>query len=117
MTGAPAILKAETLVDYGFFAQLLYGFRRGWVAGMRFDFADSDRGDYERELSLDGILLGRDPLRAERWRLSPNLTWYPSEFSKIRLQYNYDNRLIEGEDHSVWLQFEFLIGAHAAHKF
>ena len=57
------------------------------------------------------------PARAERWRLSPNLTWYPTEFSKIRLQYNYDDREIEGVDHSVWLQFEFLLGAHAAHTF
>jgi len=56
-------------------------------------------------------------MRAQRWRLSPNLTWYPTEFSKIRLQYNYDKRSGIGSDHSVWLQFEFLLGAHAAHKF
>jgi hypothetical protein len=69
-------------------------------------------------LSLEGEELGRDPLRGERWRVSPNLTWYPSEFSKIRLQYNYDRRQeIDETDHSVWLQFEFLLGSHAAHKF
>jgi len=45
------------------------------------------------------------------------LTWYPTEFSKFRLQYNYDDRRDFGTDHSVWLQFEFLLGAHAAHKF
>ena len=64
-----------------------------------------------------GTLLGRDPQRDMRWRVSPNLTWYPSEFSKVRLQYNYDDRRGFGDDHSVWLQFEFLLGAHAAHKF
>ena len=64
-----------------------------------------------------GTLLGRDPQRDMRWRLSPNLTWYPSEFSKVRLQYNYDDRRGFGDDHSVWLQFEVLLGAHAAHKF
>ena len=75
-------------------------------------------GDYEElDLTLDGVSVGRDQLRRERWRLSPNLTWYPSEFSKIRLQYNYDNRADLGVDHSVWLQFEFLLGAHASHKF
>lgn len=62
-------------------------------------------------------LFGADPDRATRWRISPNLTWYPSEFSKVRLQYNYDDRDRIGADHSVWLQFEFLLGAHAAHKF
>lgn len=117
-TGLPAVLPGETLTDYGFYSQLLYGFRKGWIAGLRGDFITSDHGDYEEmSLSLDGEPLGRDPLRAERWRLSPNLTWYPTEFSKFRLQYNYDKRFGLGDDHSVWLQFEFLLGSHGAHKF
>ena len=58
-----------------------------------------------------------DPARDCRWRVSPALTWFPTEFSKLRLQYNYDQRDEIGEDHSIWLQFEFLLGAHAAHKF
>lgn len=117
-TGLPAVLPGETLTDYGFYSQVLYGFRQGWVAGLRFDYVTSDRADYERlNLAFDGDALGRDPLRATRWRISPNLTWYPTEFSKVRLQYNYDDRDGIGTDHSVWLQFEFLLGAHAAHKF
>lgn len=117
-TGLPAVLEGENLTDYGVYAQVLYGFRKGWVAGLRGDWVDGEEGEYEtRGLSLDGEPLGRDPLRAERWRISPNLTWYPSEFSKVRLQYNFDHRQDMGEDHSVWLQFEFLLGSHAAHKF
>lgn len=117
-TGQPAVLKRETLTDYGFYTQFLYGFRKGWVAGVRLDYVDGVESDYEQmALSLDGEPLGRDPQRNRRWRLSPNLTWYPSEFSKLRLQYNYDDRRDIGVDHSVWLQFEFLLGAHAAHKF
>jgi hypothetical protein len=116
--GAPAFLPGETLVDYGFYSQVLYGFKKGWVAGLRFDYLGGDQAYYERaNLSVDGEALGRDPERATRWRLSPNLTWYPTEFSKVRLQYNYDDRDGFGVDHSVWLQFEFLLGAHAAHKF
>ena len=123
VTGLPARLPGETLSDYGFYTQWLYGFRKGWVAGLRFDYVASDRGDYERlplivgDGAGGGDALGRDPMRAQRWRVSPNLTWYPSEFSKIRLQYNYDDRRGLGSDHSIWLQFEFLLGAHAAHKF
>ena len=45
------------------------------------------------------------------------MTWFPTEFSKFRLQYNYDHRVGIGYDHSLWMQFEFLLGAHAAHKF
>lgn len=118
LTGQPAVLNRETITDWGFYSQLLYGFRKGWVAGLRLDYVGGETGDYEsRGLTLDGDDLGRDPLRNERWRLSPNLTWYPTEFSKLRLQYNYDDRRDIGVDHSVWLQFEFLLGAHAAHKF
>jgi hypothetical protein len=117
-TGLPAVLSRETVTDWGFYSQLLYGFRKGWVAGVRYDFVTGEKGDYERrDLSFDGNTLGRDPLRSKRWRISPSLTWYPSEFSKVRLQYNYDDRQDIGVDHSVWLQFEFLLGAHAAHKF
>ncbi len=117
-TGTPALLGRETVTDWGFYSQVLYGFRKGWVAGLRGDFVRGERGAYERlPLTLDGSRLGRDSERAERWRISPNLTWYPSEFSKLRFQYNYDDRRGVGVDHSVWLQFEFLLGAHAAHQF
>lgn len=116
-TGRPAEMARDTLLDYGLYAQVLYGLRKGWVAGLRIDFVDSEVESYEQYSAIDDQALGRDPARAERWRLSPNLTWYPSEFSKIRLQYNYDRRTVEENAHSVWLQFEFLLGAHAAHKF
>ena len=119
----PAVLSRETVTDYGFYAQLLYGFRKGWVAGLRYDYVAGERADYESAGLLladnagGGTPVGRDPLRDRRWRISPNLTWYPSEFSKLRLQYNFDDRRGFGCDHSVWLQFELLLGAHAAHKF
>jgi hypothetical protein len=99
-------LPEETLWDYGFYSQIAYGFKRGWVAALRGEYAGSE-----------GDLTNPDPDRDPRWRVSPNLTWFPSEFSKIRLQYNYDDRENLGTDHSVWLQFEFLLGAHSAHKF
>lgn len=109
--GIPDVLPRETLTDWGFYSQVLYGFRKGWVAGLRGDYVTrTSRANYE-------TMFGDDPDRLGRWRLSPNLTWYPSEFSKLRLQYNYDARKGMGVDHSVWLQFEFLLGAHAAHKF
>jgi hypothetical protein len=96
----------ETLEDYGLYSQLLWGYKRGWVAGTRVDYAG---GNGEAD----------DPLRDRRLRLSANLTHYPTEFSKVRLQYNLDvaEHLDDEPRHSVWLQFEFLLGAHGAHKF
>jgi hypothetical protein len=105
------VLPRELLKDWGFYTQLAYGFHKGWVTALRFDYVDRvHTAAYE-------AIYGDDPERARRWRVSPNLTWYPSEFSKIRLQYNLDERAGVGVDHSVWLQFEFLLGSHGAHKF
>lgn len=98
-------LPAETLKDWGVYSQLLWGIKPRWVVGLRGEVADGNDAAFDSEL------------RARRYRLSPNLTWYPSEFSKLRLQYNYDDRTGIGTDHSLWLQVEFILGAHAAHKF
>lgn len=98
-------LPAEKLKDRGVYSQLLWGIKPRIVAGLRGDFVSGSNAAFDVEL------------RARRYRLSPNLTWYPTEFSKVRLQYNYDNRKGVGTDHSLWLQFEFILGAHAAHKF
>ena len=102
----PALtLPAETLGDGGVYSQVLWGIKPRVVAGLRGEFAGGDEAAFETDL------------RADRVRLSPNLTWYPTEFSKVRVQYNYDDREGLGDDHSVWVQFEFLLGAHAAHTF
>lgn len=98
-------LPPETLRDRGFYSQVLWGVKPRWVAGLRGEWAGGNDAAFE--------VPGRD----DRVRLSPNLTWFPSEFSKLRLQYNYDHREGQGSDHSVWLQFEFMLGAHASHKF
>ena len=104
----PTSLPNQALYDYGFYSQLLYGFRQRWVAGMRVDWVSSN----EQGLPpADGI--------AARFRWSPDLTFYPTEFSKLRLQYNFDHGqgIPNVNDSSVWLQAEFLLGSHAAHKF
>ena len=102
---------AETFDDWGLYSQVVWGFRKGWVAGLR--------GDY---LDMEDSRFTADPDRQSRSRISANLTWYPTEFSKIRLQYNHDfleeNFFLADRDvDSVFLQFEFILGAHGAHKF
>jgi hypothetical protein len=102
---------AETFHDWGLYSQVLWGFKKGWVAGVRGDYVDMEDSRFTD-----------DPDRQSRSRISADLTWYPSEFSKIRLQYNHDfleeNFFLPGRDvDSVFLQFEFILGSHGAHKF
>jgi hypothetical protein len=104
-------LSAETLRDWGFYSQLLYGFVPGWAAGVRYEYAT---GNGE---SVGGR--EDDPFRNDRTRVSPLLVWQPSEFTRLRLQYNYDraDHLAGNDAHSVWLGVEFMYGAHAAHTY
>jgi hypothetical protein len=104
---APTPLPAENIKDWGVYSQLMWGFKPRWVTGLRGEFASG------RAAAFDAS----DPFRGERYRVAPVLTFYPSEFSKLRLQYNYDHGQFIGSEHSVWLQMEFLLGAHGAHKF
>jgi hypothetical protein len=99
------LLPAETLEDRGAYAELLWGFKPRWVIGARGELLQADDSAFETEL------------RTDRRRISPNLTWYPSEYSKIRWQYNFDHRNEIGNDHSFWMQIEIILGAHAAHRF
>ena len=102
---------AETFHDWGLYSQVMWGFKKGWVAGIR--------GDY---VHMQDSMFTDDLDRQSRWRLSANLTWYPTEFSKIRLQYNQDfleeNFFLSAREvESIFLQWEFILGAHGAHKF
>jgi len=102
---------AETFHDWGLYSQVLWGFKKGWVAGIRGDYYDAEDSRFTDDLD-----------RQSRSRISANLTWYPTEFSKIRLQYNHDFLndtffLAERDVDSVFLQFEFILGSHGAHKF
>ena len=102
---------AETFHDWGMYSQVLWGFKKGWVTGIRGDFLHMQDSDYTV-----------DPDRQSRSRISADITWYPTEFSKIRLQYNHDlleenEFLAAREENSMFFQFEFILGAHGAHKF
>ena len=94
------------LEDRGFYSQVTWGFARGWTAGARWERVDGSGGG-----------ASGDPLRDRRTRGALALTWFPSEFSKLRLQVNRDDSETLGDSVSVWLQWEFLLGAHGAHGF
>lgn len=114
----PNFVPGETddrLRDWGLYTELLYGFKYQWSAGFRFEYATgSGNGEEPRDV---------DPFRSDRYRVSPLLTYHPSEFSRVRLQYNYDNaEYLKTEDrsqevHSVWLGFEYILGAHPPHEY
>ncbi len=106
-----AFPTAEAFNDWGAYSQVVWGFYKGWAAGLR--------GDY---VNIDDSAITDDPLRQSRIRVSADLSWYPSEFSKLRLQYNHDilqssTFLPQRDEDSLFLMYEISLGAHGAHKF
>jgi len=94
----------------GWYAQALYKTGR-WRLGARYDALDVFQDDY--------ILSGVDQeFDKSPWRATGAVEYNPTEFSRIRLQYNHDRSSRTDEtNHEVFVQLLFGIGAHAAHPF
>lgn len=119
-------VPGETLEDWGLYAQILWGFTRNWATGIRFEYGDGSGADVAFELDPgtgDAIVvpepLNSDPFRGLRYRVSPLLMFQPTEFSRLRLQYNFDYaKFLRGDTaHTVWAGVEILFGAHPAHAY
>jgi len=95
----------EILTDYGAFTQAVWQFCDNWMAGLRAEYADSNKGS------------GDDPLRDRRKRFSVNLTHPFAQYVKWRLQYNHDRAdyLSGGNANSAWLQLVYQAGEHDEH--
>jgi hypothetical protein len=94
----------------GLYVQSVYQMNR-WRLGARYDVLGLFKDDYI--LSGTDQDFGKDP-----WRLSGMLEFNPTEFSRIRLQYNHDRSARDGTTNQEWfLQFIMGIGAHGAHPF
>lgn len=97
----------------GLYAQATYRFKPQWQAGVRYDWLDSNnRGsdaDVLTEAGLDNE--GHNPKR-----YSAMLEWLPSEFSRLRLQYNRDESY-EQTGNQILLQYTMSLGSHGAHQF
>ena len=56
-------------------------------------------------------------LPATPTRTSVMLDWSPSEFSRLRAQYAWDQASDGPTDEQFFLQYIYALGAHGAHKF
>lgn len=104
------VFQDETIEDWGLYSQVVWGFASRWETGLRIDYVTGNDAGVEERTD--------DPSRCDRVRISPMLAFRPSEFSRIRVQYNYDDAdNLADPVHTVWAGMEFLYGKHPAHKF
>jgi len=99
-----------------FYLQGVYGFAPRWNAGLRMDGVGLTNRTFD-----DGTDdLGRRGMRGDlgaSWRYSSQVTFAPTEFSRLRGQVSY----IDLDDgHDGWqfmLQYNMSLGVHGAHAF
>ncbi len=110
---SPALMGAQRkFTEDGFYLQGIYGFAPRWQAGLRYDSV----GMTNQLESGGGILKEWDD--SDRWTAA--LTWKPTEYSLLRLQYSTADIAIDGRSNDLdywYLQYQMSLGAHGAHKF
>ena len=105
----------------GLYAQLVYQFMPQWRLGVRYDWLSSDNdlrlvdaGGLDPNEVLEETALNSSGYDPNRWSLMAD--WSPSEFSRLRLQYNRDkSRPVV--DNQWTLQYIMSLGSHGAHEF
>lgn len=113
---ATALPVAYDNTQSGWYLQSVYQFAARWRAGLRYDRLDSGTADYR---PMDVSTVDFDSLPAlNPERMSLMLDWNPSEFTRLRAQYDFDDARAAGARDRVFrLQYLFGIGAHGAHKY
>jgi hypothetical protein len=103
--GTGSTIDVKDINSYGFYTFGEYQITRRLSAGLRFDYSQFPTNDRDSE-----------------WSISPYLTFWQSEFTRLRLEYTHSERNsitipVEEGDNSLTLQATFTLGAHRPHLF
>lgn len=102
---AGSTVDVKDINSLGFYTFAEYQLTQRLFAGMRFDYSQFPTNDKDSE-----------------WSISPYLTFWQSEFTRLRLEYTHSERNsvtmpVEEGDNSLTLQATFTLGAHRPHPF
>jgi len=97
----------------GYYTELIYQYDKNYRAGVRYSALN------QNDITANGNM---QKMPDDMYVTSAMLEYNPSEFSRIRLQYNHNSSLYDEEGHKnnkneIVLQFNYAIGAHGAHSF
>ena len=103
----------DLLTDFSAYAQASWRFSQRWATALRYELGTPASGD-----GAD-IVDTLDPeWTKDRHRISAAATFWPTEFSRLRLQGATDRvGWRESPDYSLFLALELVTGAHGSHAF
>ena len=112
-SGPPEELTYYRGTQSGWYTQLIYQFIPHWRSGLRYDNLSSDNWGEDADVISEA---GLDDEGISPERYSVMLEWLPSEYSRVRLQYNRDDSYMES-DNQVFVQYTVSLGSHGAHQY
>ncbi len=102
------------LQDTGGYAQLWWRFAQRWATAGRYEYG-TPTYDSSGNIAVDPLDPAQD---SERHRASLNVTFWPTEFSRLRLQGSSDFPAWRPKPIlATFLALEVVVGSHGAHKF
>ncbi|MCW8932128.1 MAG: outer membrane beta-barrel protein [Gammaproteobacteria bacterium] len=112
-SGPPEEMSTYDGQQDGWYAQAVYQFKPHWRTGIRYDRLSSNNKGSDYDVLVEA---GLDDEGHTPERYSAMLEWLPSEYSRIRLQFNHDDSY-KDSDNQLFLQYTFSLGSHGAHQF
>jgi hypothetical protein len=107
----PAGGETRTSTQDGFYAQAVYGIAPRFTVGLRYDVAGLTNRIETGE--------GTEEYDSSR-RFTADLTFNPTEFSRLRVQYSRGDFAAGGgreKFNQLYVQFQMSLGVHGAHRF
>ena len=97
----------------GYYSELVYQYDKNWRAGVRYSALN------QNDITANSMM---KDMPDDMYVTSAMFEYNPTEFSRVRLQYNHNSSLYDedGEKNNkdeIVLQFNYAIGAHGAHAF
>ncbi len=121
-------IPEDQLFDWGLFAQTSFRLAKRWFLALRYDMVEI--ADSQQLLRFDFAQQSSDPDHPnpldDQHRGAISVTWQPTHFSQLRLQYNHNwtRRMTDAGapgdyelSHEIVLQLQGNIGTHGAHPY
>ena len=115
---APDNSGRDNLNAWGAYSYLQTKVARNLDVGIRADYYKPDSKDYANTQGAPIVPLAYSAKNPERWQIGPYVTWWQSEWVKLRCEYDYAfGHGTEDTEHVLWLQAIFSAGPHKHERY